>query len=155
LSADGQIALETDADAINIQAGSNSTGGIPSNTDVAIPLVQQKDITLLEPDQIQSVSDAIPFFAVDAYNYPNGITITAIRLATSASSTLTINVEEWTSPTDGSPATIDSIATSASSEVTETTITDALVAAGGYVFLDLDATDVDWAKVTIWFYVSD
>jgi len=155
LTVDGQVGLETDADAVNIQAGSNTVGGIPANTVVALPLVQQKDITLLEPDQIQTVSDAIPFFTVDAYNYPNGITITAIRLATDASSSLTINVEEWTSPTDGSPATVDSIATSASSEVTETTITDASIAAGSYVFLDLDTTDVNWAKVTIWYYVND
>lgn len=155
LTADGQLALETDADAINIQAGSNATGGIPSNTDVALPLIQQKDITLLEPDQMQALSDAIPFFTVDAYNYPNGITITAIRLATDASSTLAINVEEWLSPTDGSPVTIDAIATSASTETTETTITDASVAAGSYVFLDLDTTDVNWAKMTIWYYVND
>jgi len=94
-------------------------------------------------------------FAVDSYNYPSGITITAIRLATSASSTLAINVEEWTSPTDGAPATIDNIATSASTETTETTITDATVAVGSYVFLDLDSTDVNWAKVTIWYYVND
>ncbi|MFQ5469965.1 MAG: hypothetical protein ACE5EH_06600 [Gammaproteobacteria bacterium] len=155
LTADGQIALESDADAINIQAGSGGVGGVPANTDVALPLIQQKDITLVEPDQVQTVSDAVPFFAVDAYNFPNGITITAIRLATSASSTLAINVEEWTSPTDGAPVTIDAIATSASAEVTETTITDAAVAAGSYVFLDLDTTNVNWAKVTVWYYVND
>lgn len=155
LSADGQIALETDADSINIQTGSNAVGGIPSSTDVAIPLIQQKDITLLEPDQIQTVSDAIPFFTVDAYDYPNGIAITAIRLATSASSSLAINVEEWTSPTDGSPVTIDNIATSASTDQTETTISSPTVSASSYVFLDLDTTDVNWAKITIWYYVND
>jgi len=155
LSTDGQIALETDADAVNIQAGSATVGGIPANTDVAIPLIHQKDITLLEPDQIQLLSDAIPFIAVDSFNYPHGITITAIRLATSSAATLAINVENWTSPTDGAPVTIDNIATSAGTEQTETTITSPVVAAGDYIFLDLDNTNVNWAKVTIWYYVND
>ncbi len=155
VTADGQFALETDQDQIKIQAGSNVTGKIPSNTDVVIPLIFQKDITLLEPDVIQTVSDAIPIFTVDSYNYPDGIQITAIRLATSASSSASYNIEEWISPTDGTPATIDAIATSASSETTETTITDGAVAAGGYVFVDLDTTDIAWAKITIWYYVKD
>jgi hypothetical protein len=155
LSADGQIALETDEDAVNIQGGSGSAGGVPANTDVALPLVRQKDITLLEPDQIQVVSDAIPMFTVDSFNYPNGITITAIRLATSSNSTLAVNVEEWVSPTDGAPVTIDNIATSSSTEITETTISDASVAAGSYVMLDLDTTDINWAKLTVWYYVND
>ena len=155
LSADGQMALETDADAINIQAGSASVGGIPANTDVALPLIQQKGITLIEPDQIQLISDAIPFFTVDSYNYPSGITITAIRLATSEVASMAVNVEEWVDPTDGAPVTLDNIATSASTEQTETTITDAVVAAGSYVFLDLDTTNVNWAKLTVWYYVND
>lgn len=153
LSADGQIALETDSNSINIQVGDGTI--IAANTDVALPLIQQKDITIVEPDQVQTVTDAIPVLAVDSYNYPNGITIVAIRLATSASSTLSLNVEEWSTPTDGSPVTIDAIATSGSTETTETTITDASVASGSYVFLDLDTTDVDWLKVTIWYYVND
>ena len=155
LTADGQIALDTDADQIKIQAGKGA-GGIPVNTDVALPLIQQKDITLLEPDQMQLLSDAIPFITVDTQNYPNGITITGIRLATSAASTLAVNVEEWTAPEDGgTAATISAIATSGTTESTVTTMTgDAVVASGSYVFLDLDTTDVDWAKMTIWYYVN-
>jgi len=155
LSTNGQVALETDADAVNIKAGSAAVGGVPANTNVAMPLIQQKGITLLEPDQIQLLSDAIPFITVDSYNYPHGITITAIRLATSQASSLAINVENWTSPTDGAPVTIDNIATSAGTEKTETVITSPVVAAGSYIFLDLDTTNVNWAKVTIWYYVND
>lgn len=153
LSILGDVALELDEDAINFKAGSNNAGGISSNTLVALPLVQQKDITLLEPDQMQLLSDAIPFFTVDSYNYPNGITITAVRLATSASSSLAINVEEWVSPDDVAPATIANIATLANFEATVTG--SVAVSSGSYVFLDLDTTDVDWAKVTVWYYVND
>ena len=154
VSNDGEIALELDEDGLNLQAGSNTTGGIPTSTDVKLPLLQMKSITILEPDLVQAVSDAVPWFAVDSYNFPAGITVTAIRLATSASSSVSYNIEEWTSPTDGSPATIDAIATSSSTEKTETTITDASVAVGGYVMIDLDTTDINWAHLDIWFYVN-
>ena len=154
VSADGQIKLETDEDGINIQAGSNATGGIPTNTDVKIPLMYQKDVTLIEPDQIQTVMDAPTIFTVDSYNYPGGITIKAIRLTTDASSTCSYNIEEWTTPTDGAPATIDAIATSTSSEVTETTITDGSVAVGGYVKVDLDTCDVNEAHITVYYYAN-
>lgn len=155
VSVDGQFALETDQDQIKIQAGSNGTGGIPSNTDVVLPLLKQVSITLPEPDLLQGVSDAWPIFCVDSYNFPNGIQIVAIRLATSASSSASYNIEEWVSPVDGAPTTIDAIATSTSNETTETTISDGAVATGGYVFVDLDTTDIAWAEITLWFYVKD
>lgn len=120
-----------------------------------MPLIQQTDITLLQPDQIQSVSDAIPFFAADEYNYLNGITVIAIRLATSSSSSLAMNVEEWTTPIDGSPITIANVALSAGAENTKTAIAHAAVASGSYVFLNLDTTAANWAKVTIWYYSTD
>lgn len=155
IDADGEFYLETDQDQIVVQAGSGVAGQIAANQDVAIPLIMQKDITLIEPDLIQTASDAVPIFTIDSYNYPAGIKITAIRLATSASSSASYNIEEWTTPTDGSPSTIDAIATSASSETTETTITDSDIAVGGYVYVDLDTTDIAWAKITIWYYVKD
>lgn len=155
IDADGEFYLETDQDGIVVQAGSNTTGGIASNTDVQIPLIQQKDMTLVEPDQIQTVMDAPTIFTVDSYNYPSGIKIVAIRLTTDASSSCSYNIEEWTSPTDGSPATIDAIATSSTSEVTETTITDADVATGGYVKVDLDTCNVNEAHITVYYYAKD
>jgi len=92
----GHIALETDVNTINIQAGDGTD--IPTTTAVAMPLVIQKDITIMQPNKVRAISDAIPFIALEDYNYANGIVIVAIRVATSANSNLTINVEEWTSP---------------------------------------------------------
>jgi hypothetical protein len=154
LGADGEVALDTDNDAIKVRAGSNAAGGVPSATAVSLPLVHQKDITLVQPDQIHSVSTAVPFFTVDAYNYPNGITITAIRLATSSPSSLSIDVQEWATPTDGSPTTIANVALNSGTETTQTTFADATVSSGSYIFLGLDDSAVNWAKLTIWYYVN-
>jgi len=151
----GHLALETDVNTINIQAGDGTD--IPATTAVAMPLVIQKDVTIMEPDKVQAVSDAIPFIALEDYNYANGIVIVAIRVATSANCNLTINVEEWTSPTSGSLSTIELMSLGGGSEVTteRTAIDDSSVAATNYIFLDLDNTNVDWVKVTIWYYVVD
>jgi hypothetical protein len=156
LTSDGQIALETDADSLNIQAGSGIAGGVPVNTDVALPLIQQKVMMFAEPDQLILVTDRIPWFAVDAYNFPSGITITAVRVATSASSSDTYTIEEWTDPTTYSKDIV-AVALSAATEATATTITSASVSAGSYVFIDLDDAqdNINWCKLTVWFYVND
>jgi hypothetical protein len=156
LTSDGQIALETDADSLNIQAGSGIAGGVPVNTDVALPLIQQKVMMFAEPDQLILVTDKIPWFTVDAYNFPSGITVTAVRVATSASSTDTYTIEEWTDPTTYSKDIV-SVGLSAATEGTATTITSASVSAGSYVFIDLDDAqdNINWCKLTIWFYVND
>ena len=143
-------------DHIKYQGGSGSTGGIPVKTEVLGPLILQKDITIVEPNLIQGVMDEVPMFSVDSYNFPNGITITAIYLSTSADSSLAVNLEEWTEPDgSGTETTIDNIATAGSDEQTETTISDPNVAAGTTIFLDLDSTDVNWLHLTVWFYVNN
>jgi hypothetical protein len=156
LTSDGQIALETDSDSINVQAGSGTAGKIPVNTDVAIPLIHQKDVVFTEPDQLITVTDKLPWFTVDAYDYPSGITVTAVRVATSASSTDTYSIEEWTDPATYSKDIV-AVPLAAVTEATVTTITSASVSAGSYVFIDLDDAqdNINWCKLTIWFYVND
>jgi hypothetical protein len=156
LTVDGQIALETDSDSINIQVGVGTTGMIPLNTDVALPLIQQKDVTLMEPDKLITLEDQVAWFSVDPYNFPSGITVTAVRVATSASSSDTYSIEEWTDPATYSKDIV-SVALSAAAEGTATTITSASVSAGSYVFIDLDDAqdNINWCKLTIWFYVND
>jgi len=157
-NADGETYLEIDEDQIVIQAGSNVAGRIPTNTDVAIPLLRQKDITLVEPDQIRTVNTGVPMFAIDDYNYPQGIQVTAVKLITSATSTYQIDLEEWTDPdvTAGTETTIVNITTTASREVESTTLIDATIGAGNYIVLELnDTNDVDWVKMTVWYYPID
>ncbi len=153
LTADGQIALETDQNALVMQLGDGTTIG--ANTDVSIPVIYHKGATIVQPDQVQSEKDNVMFMSVESPDMPNGIKIVKIKLTTDAASSTTVNVEEWTSPTDGSPSTIDTISTSSSSEQTETTITDPDVAAGSIIMLDLDTTDISWLNVEIWYYIKD
>ncbi|MBP9854739.1 MAG: hypothetical protein KBD53_07725, partial [Candidatus Omnitrophica bacterium] len=136
--------------------------GLSTSTPVRVPLIQQKDMTLLEPDQVRSVNNHIPMFTVDTYNYPQGIEITAVRIITSANATYQTDVEEWTDPDSatGTETTIVNIQShnggAADNENTETTasLTDTTVAAGSYVVLELnDAEDVDWVKLTVYYYV--
>jgi hypothetical protein len=149
---------------LTIEALVGNSGGITAGTNVPVPLIQQKDITLLEPDQIRSVNTRIPMFTIDTYNYPRGIQVTAVRIITSANATYQVDVEEWTDPDIGTGAetTIVNIQSHnggpADNENTETTasLTDTTVSAGSYIMLELnDAEDVDWVKLTVYYYVRE
>jgi len=156
LAADGHLALETDVNTLNIQLGDGTN--IPANTDVSMPLIQQKDVTIMEPDNVQTVSDALPMLAIDNYNYPNGIVLVAVRVTTSANSAISIVFEEWETPTGGSVSDLETVTLSgaeAEKTVVRADIDDTVVASGNYIFLDLDTTDVNWVKITIWYYVVD
>ncbi|MGE3980951.1 MAG: hypothetical protein AB7F70_05940, partial [Candidatus Omnitrophota bacterium] len=149
---------------LTIEALVGNSGGITPGTNVPIPLIQQKDITLLEPDQIRSVNTRIPMFTVDTYNYPRGIEITAVRIITSTNATYQVDVEEWTDPDigTGTETTIINIQSHnggpADNENTETTagLSSTTVSSGSYVMLELnDAEDIDWVKLTVYYYVRE
>ena len=53
-----------------------------------------------------------------------------------------------------SPTTIANVALSSGTETTQTAFDQATVPSGSYVFLGLDDTAVNWAKMTIWYYVN-
>ncbi|MFC1709972.1 hypothetical protein ACFL2J_07960 [Candidatus Omnitrophota bacterium] len=156
-TADGHIGLESDVDAIKIQAGSGVDGGIAVNQDVRLPLIEQKDMTIIEPDNLDAFStNGIPMFTVDSYNYPDGITITAIRVITSESTSIEFDLEEWETPAAFTSKIADiSLTTSDEDTFTGGEITDTTVKVGSYVFLDLDNTDIAWVKVTVWFYADN
>ncbi|MCA9404211.1 MAG: hypothetical protein KC897_10545, partial [Candidatus Omnitrophica bacterium] len=125
---------------------------------------EQKDITLIEPDQIRTVNTVVPMFTVDTYNYPRGIEVTAVRIITSADATYQVDVEEWTDPDigTGTETTIVNIQSHnggpADNENTETagSLSSTTVNPGSYLMLELnDAEDVDWVKLTIYYYVRE
>lgn len=149
----GEMAVDLDDNAVVYNVGDGTD--IPSNTIVAQPLIQQKDVLLMEPEKMQAVSDAIPIFTVDPINFPKGIVITAIKLSTSANCTMTLTLEEWSDPSTFVSA-IEPVALSSANEITvsRTDIDDSEVAVGGYVFANLDTTAVIWLKITIWYYVK-
>jgi hypothetical protein len=120
-----------------------------------IPTMQVCSITIFDPDGVQAVSDAIPILTVESTWAPAGITIRDIYLKTSASSTYSINLEEWTSPTDGAPTTIEAVATSAATEAEDDgTLADGAIAAGSLIFVDLPATAESWIQVTFTYTVN-
>lgn len=106
--------------------------------------------TLAFPDLLQAEQDNQFLFEVDVQNYPFGFKITKVRIVTDASTTLTYNLEEWTSPSDGAPSTITSLPLAASDERTFTSFADSDIAAGSMVMVDLDTTDISWAAITVW-----
>jgi len=111
--------------------------------------------TLAVPDSLQSESDAYPILSVHADWAPNGITVQGCGIATSESSSYSVNFEEWTSPTDGSPSTIETVATSSSTEAEDDgTITDPDVAVGSYIFVDLPADDISWVHVWVTYTID-
>ena len=149
---------------LTLEAQAGNSGGISAGTRVPIPMIQQKDITLIEPDQIRTVNTVVPMFTVDTYNYPRGIEVTAVRIITSADATYQVDVEEWTDPDigTGTETTIVNIQSHnggpADNENTETagSLSSTTVNPGSYLMLELnDAEDVDWVKLTIYYYVRE
>jgi hypothetical protein len=161
----GEMYLETDQDAFVLQAGSGVAGQIPANTDVHLPLIFQKSITLVEPDLIAGSSENVPFFIADDFNYPNGIVVTAIRVLTSADSTDEIDIEYWDDPNFGAATRttiealdLDNCAPAADDDCRVTSVTTPTVPNESFIMIDLDttgATDLEWMQVTVWFYVRD
>lgn len=146
LSIQGQVAVDGNDQNLRIRGASATR---------VVPTVQFATITIFDPDTIQATSDALPILPVESTWAPGGITILDIYLKTDASSTYSINMEEWTSPTDGAPSTIETVATSASTEAEDDgTLTDAAIAAGSIVFVDLPATAANWITVSFTYTIN-
>lgn len=113
-------------------------------------------MTIFDPDGVQATSDAIPILPVEATWAPFGITVRDIYLKTDASSTYSIDLEEWTTIAGGTVTQIESaIATSGSLEAEDDgTLNDASVAAGSIVFVDLPATAVNFITVTFTYTIN-
>ena len=113
-------------------------------------------MTIWDPDTIQAIEDAVPLLAVEADWAPHGITIVDCGWKSDAAVTMTIGFEEWTSPADGSPSTIEDV--TSASDVTEQaddgTLADAAVAAGSIVMIDLDTDALNYVQVWITYFVN-
>jgi len=152
--ADGEIELDFADGSVVVQWGNNHAE-LASSTDVVIgKLIHSFAATVFDPDTIQSTIDQIPLKAIESSEFPHGIVITDIYLKTDASSTYSVDVENWDDPTtiNASNGTIDTIATSSSSEVQEDTITYATIGAGQIIMLDLPTTDINWFYIQVEYY---
>ena len=120
------------------------------------------DKTLWDPDGIQSTEDAVPLMYVHPTKYPYGITLgstdgitnSGIQLFADQANTAAPAIEEW-SYTGEYISEIATI-TFANSTVASTTapLSDASVAAGNRIFIDLDDTDLNWVEPAIPWYAN-
>ena len=108
--------------------------------------------TVVDPDAVQTTSDAVPLLDVDAFNFPFGIRIDHVVIGTNTGATLSYTLEEWTSPTSGVSSVITGLPLIAASERTFTSFADPTVAAGAWVFLNLDTTALNWFTITVRFH---
>lgn len=74
---------------------------------------------------------------------PNGLKLLTVKIDTGESSTYSVTFQVRTDPTDGSPTTIATVATSASLEAETSVLTNDIVGVGDYIYASLPATDVN------------
>lgn len=127
-------------------AGSLSVGGtsILSGPTYIYGETRTFSKTIVLPEYVQDETDAVPLFPV---NNVGGIKITKFGIATNASSTYSVVLEDWTSPTSGSVADISTVATSSTSEAASGALT-ATVPNSDIVMIDLPTTTgLKWLMV--------
>lgn len=104
--------------------------------------VDMVDWTMDDPDTV--VSEPVLLLNVHASMYPNGITVIACGIITAPSSSYEVTFKNFSSPSDGSPVSIETVATSGSREAEDDgTIDNPDVDVGSIVYVDLPATDID------------
>jgi len=143
---EGQIAYDTDDEAIEVYDGSASR---------LIGTVHIFSGSIYDPDSIQSTEDAIPILAVESDWAPHGIKLLSVGIKTDSSSSYSVNFEEWTSPDSGSTSTIELVATDTSYEAEDDGIDDSDIAVGSIIYIDLPDTDIDMLQVWGTYYVKD
>ena len=148
VDAEGEFAWDNDDDNIRVY-------GCSGSNNCAVNGIYYFSTSIYNPDGIQSTEDAVPVFSTETDVAPFGITLISVGIKTDVSSSYTVNFEEWTSPTDGAPSTIESVATSSTTEAEDDgTLTDSSIAAGSIIYVDLPTTDIDMLVVWGTFYIN-
>jgi len=113
----------------------------------SVARVGYKEMTVDDPDA--SVHDPQVLLNVHASKFPNGIVITDCGIITAPSSTYSVDFKKFTSPSDASPVTIETVATSGATEAEDDGFIDnPTISAGDIIYVDLPATDID--QLTCW-----
>jgi hypothetical protein len=117
--------------------------------------VEFASYTIIDPDGAQAIADAIPLLVVESTWAPNGITIANIYLKTDAASTYSLSLEEWTAMVSPTTTTIETVATSSSSEATDDgSLSDSTVAAGSIIFANLPTTTANFITISFTYRVN-
>jgi len=150
---EGEATLSLDAQYGIATIQSNGTSwdvlDIQSDVDALYADATSKSINLQEPDVIQAFQDAVPVLAVESEEFPHGIDILKVYVKTwggPSGESLSVNIEKWDSPTDGSPSTIVGVTVTDGNNEANGTPADAAaayVATGSILMVDLDSADVD------------
>lgn len=143
----GEIAIDRNNDFVEVYAATAGESRV-------IPTLQFRSYTIIDPDGVQAVKDAIPLLPVETAWAPHGITIKDIWIKIDAAVSYTAVLEEWSDPTTyGSD--IESLTISSGTEVKDDgTLSDASVAAGSIIFVDLPTTAVNFLTVSFSFIIN-
>lgn len=143
----GEIALDLNNDFVEVYVNTASESRV-------IPTLQFRSYTIIDPDGLQAVEDAIPLLNVESQWAPFGITIKDIWIKIDAAVSYTATLEEWSDPvTYGSD--IESLTISSGTEVKDDgTLSDASIAAGSIVFVDLPTTAANFLTVSFSFIIN-
>jgi hypothetical protein len=135
--------LEITLDLTSIHSSITPVGGVAKTASAQID----------NPDGITDT--LITLIDVDAVDYPSGITVTGCSIKTRAASTYSVAFMNYSDPTGSTSATIETVATSASTEASDDgTIDSPSIAVGNIVLAKLPATDVNSVFVKVRYTVD-
>ena len=114
----------------------------------------QLEKTIIDPDSVQAITDAVTIMCIEGEKYPNGITVVDFGIKTSTSSTYSVVLEEWSAPGTAT-GDLETVATSNSLEAED----DGTIGngsgggagdcnTGSILKVDLPTTDVD--ELVVW-----
>jgi hypothetical protein len=145
VDAAGEMAWETDDTCYRVWDGGANR---------AITTAKFFSMTIDNPDNL--TKDTVMVLPVNAEMFPFGIKMLSVGIKTWAATSYSVNFMEYTQPGDGGTETlIETVATSTSREAEDDgTFSDADIAAGSIIVVELDTDDID--EVTVWgrFYVK-
>lgn len=118
-------------------------------------LIRCETFSIVEPDQVQGITDdvVLKHFMADAF--PNGAVITDIAISSSSAYTSeTFLVEEWDVRAGSTQSTVESITISSQYQEDDGTLSDGAMAADSFLVVNLDDTPEDKAEaeITIVYY---
>lgn len=143
-TAEGHAAWDANDDAIEVYSGDEAESAL-------IPMYQKLNALIIAPD---GVNDQVAIMHVDALMYPFGIEIDQVSISLPADAAYTMVFEEWAGDPIVAQADIETVSTTASDSYMEDgTITNNLVDADDYIYLDIPTTDVDWVHVTVIYHI--
>jgi hypothetical protein len=148
--ATGKCAYDNNADALECHDGTNSR--------LIATTTKCETYSILEPDQVQAVTDDVVIKSVMVEAYPHGLTMTDNAISCSGNVTDTFLIEEWSNRAGAAQSTIESITLTATNyQEDDGTLSDADIASDAFINVNLDdsSDNVAECEVTLCFEVNE